>query len=598
MSKHANDVVDQVTDVTSPVDLSGLSRRKFLGGVGGAAAAVAASSVVGMSTLANAAPAPTLESALGEPVRQTAADIRRRAAWTMRKTMGDYWWSQGTANHLTNGDEARYPNKIANYSKSMPHNQYGEVDLAAYQTLVHAVETGKAADYDAIAVGPGGRKQTSPQCGLAFDMEGVDSHAVSVPPPPTFSSREQAGEMVEQYWQALLRDTNFVDYAASPVAAEAIVDLNAFGLDFKGPKRAGQVTPQTLFRDVAPGTAIGPYISQFMWLNTPFGVEYVERKMWTTAAGSDHMQSFADWLAVQRGFVPGHDVFAGTRRYVVNGRDLSQWVHIDVLFQAYFNACLILITPPDGSDVGGGLGVPFNPGNPYRESTNQDGFCTFGPPAAKALMCEVASRCLKATWHKKWQVHRRLRPEAFAGRVEVTTHQAPGRYEGQINSSLFGARVMDQIEAYNGGTLLLPMAFPEGSPTHPSYTAGHATVAGACVTILKALFDTEGRAIENPVIPTADGSALVPYTGPELTVEGELNKLASNIATGRNIAGVHWRSDTHASLRIGQKVAISILQEQSLIHNEVNPAYIFRGFDSEKIEVKNGKVTITKDSVS
>jgi hypothetical protein len=33
------------------------------------------------------------------------------------------------------------------------------------------------------------------------------------------------------------------------------------------------------------------------------------------------------------------------------------------------------------------------------------------------------------------------------------------------------------------------MAFPEGSPTHPAYGAGHATVAGACTTILKAWFD-------------------------------------------------------------------------------------------------------------
>ncbi len=39
-------------------------------------------------------------------------------------------------------------------------------------------------------------------------------------------------------------------------------------------------------------------------------------------------------------------------------------------------------------------------------------------------------------------------------------------------------------------TALLPMAFPEGSPMHPAYGAGHATVAGACVTILKAFFDT------------------------------------------------------------------------------------------------------------
>lgn len=46
----------------------------------------------------------------------------------------------------------------------------------------------------------------------------------------------------------------------------------------------------------------------------------------------------------------------------------------------------------------------------------------------------------------------------------------------------------DQV-AQKYGTYFLPMAFPEGSPTHPSYGSGHATVAGACTTILKAFFD-------------------------------------------------------------------------------------------------------------
>lgn len=592
MSKHANNVLDHVTDVASPSDASGLSRRKFLGGVGGAAAAVAASSVVGMSSLANAAPMPSLLDATAEPVRQTAADIRRRAAWTMRKSMGDYWWKKGNVAHPTNGDEARYANKIGNYSKSMPHNAFGEVDLDAYASLVHAVETGKSSDYDAMVLDTGARKQTSPQCGLAFDMEGIDSHAVAVPAPPALASREQASEITENYWMSLLRDTNFLDYASSQAAHEAVADLNRFGADFKGPKRNGQVTIQTLFRDVAPGTTVGPYISQFMWLNTPFGVEYVERKMWTSAPNIDYMQTFEDWLAVQNGHVPQTYAYRGERRYVVNGRDLSEWVHIDVLFQAYFNACLILMTPPANNDIGGGIGCPFNAGNPYLSNANQDGFCTFGPPAAKALVCEVASRCLKATWHKKWQVHRRLRPEAHAGRVEVHLNQDPGRYEGALHPDTFETTAIDRIMAYNGGTALLPMAFPEGSPTHPSYTAGHATVAGACITILKAIFDTENRPIPHPVVPTPDGSALVPYQGPTLTIEGELNKVASNIATGRNIAGVHWRSDAYESLRIGQKVAISILQEQSLIHNELNPYYRFRGFDGERITVKGGGVTI------
>ena len=115
-------------------------------------------------------------------------------------------------------------------------------------------------------------------------------------------------------------------------------------------------------------------------------------------------------------------------------------------------------------------------------------------------------------------------------------------------------------------------------------------MAGACVTILKALFDTENRPIANPVVPTPDGSALVPYVGPTLTVEGELNKIASNVATGRNIAGVHWRSDSYNSLRLGQAVAISLLQEQSLLHNEQGASYNFRGFDGERIVVRNGGV--------
>jgi hypothetical protein len=575
-------------DLLNP-DPSVLSRRRFLSGLGGAAAAVA-SGVVGLEPLANAAVAsPDLNvaaEAASSPIR-----ARRKVVWKMRKDMADYWLDQAGVNHPTNGDEARYPSRIGNYTKGMPHNSLGEVDPAAYDSLLKAIRTGKATDYDAMILTPGGRKQTSPQCGLALDMEGIDSHGVAVPPPPALASKEQASEIAENYWMALLRDTAYLDYEASPLAAEAAADLNSFGADFKGPRDTnGQVTIQTLFRDIAPGTTVGPLTSQFMWLNTPFGVEYVERKMWTLAPGSDHMTTFADWLAVQNGQVPTQEAFLGHRRYVINGRDISAWVHVDVLFQAYFNACLILMTPPDNSDVGGGLGVPFNPGNPYLGNATQDGFCTFGAPAAKSLMCEVASRCLKATWHKKWQVHRRLRPEAYAGLVEVQLNQSPGRYNGALHSSLFSANILDKIAAHNGGSYLLPMAFPEGSPTHPSYTAGHATVAGACVTILKAIFDTENRPIPNPVVPAFDGSTLVPYTGPTLTVEGELNKLASNIASGRNIAGVHWRSDSHASLRIGQRVAVSILQEQTKLHNEADPFYTFRGFDGERIVVRKGGV--------
>ena len=54
----------------------------------------------------------------------------------------------------------------------------------------------------------------------------------------------------------------------------------------------------------------------------------------------------------------------------------------------------------------------------------------------------------------------------------------------------------------------------------------------------------------------------------KLTVEGELNKLASNIAIGRNWAGVHYFTDYIESIRLGEQIALGILQEQKLTYGE------------------------------
>ncbi len=113
------------------------------------------------------------------------------------------------------------------------------------------------------------------------------------------------------------------------------------------------------------------------------------------------------------------------------------------------------------------------------------------------------------------------------------------------------------------GSYLLPQAFPEGSPTHPAYGSGHATAAGACVTILKAWFD-ESFVLADPIRASKDGSALVPCTAPDagtLTVGGELNKLAANIANARNFAGVHWRTDFSEAVLLGEQIGLGILRE-------------------------------------
>jgi membrane-associated phospholipid phosphatase len=262
------------------------------------------------------------------------------------------------------------------------------------------------------------------------------------------------------------------------------------------------------------------------------------------------------------------------------GRDIGQWVHVDVLFQGYFQAFLVIA----------GLGAPVDNGNPYKNNPTQDGFGTFGGPHIATILCEVSTRALHAVWYQKWYVHRRLRPEVHAARVDRRLyHGASYPVHADILNSLSSAtRLGGYMPA---GNALLPMAFPEGSPTHPAYGAGHATVAGACVTILKAWFKESTKLADlgvTPVQPADDGLSLVTYTGAdagELTVGGELNKIAANVALGRNIAGVHWRSDATESLKLGEQIAISILKESRSCYNEDFNGFTLTKFDGTVVTV-------------
>ena len=557
-------------------DAPALSRRKFLGGVGGLAAAMTVGAA-GLEPLVNSgsqAAAAEVGPLIGNPRLNAAYELRLRAANAML--------AAGIPDrHPCNGDETLYSSRIGNYSKGLPHNDFGEVDPSAYNSLLTALSTGHPDDFEVIPLG-GARRLTNPQAGLAFDTEGLDPHQFKFPVAPAFASAEEAGEAVELYWMALLRDVPFTSYAGNATAQAAAAELSRLS-DFRGPKINGQVTTQTLFRDNLPGALVGPYISQFMLKPTPFGAERVVRRMRTLAAGIDHVTLYKEWLAVQNGNVIGTQRFDSTERYIRNGRDLGQWVHIDVLFQAYFNACLILGTPPDSSDpfTGGGIGCPPNPGNPYLTSRTQDGFGTWGGPFFKTLLCEVATRALKAVWFQKWFVHRRLRPEVFGGRIHVHRN---GWRQYPIHADVLNSEALAKTRAKTG-TFLLPLVFPEGSPTHPAYGAGHATVAGACVTILKALFD-ETFPVPKLVVPNLEGTELVPLntTTAPLTVGGELNKLASNVATGRNIAGVHWRSDGFNSLLLGEAIAVALLREHKSTFNE-GGSFRFTSFRGTVIEI-------------
>ncbi|TLZ15893.1 MAG: vanadium-dependent haloperoxidase [Gammaproteobacteria bacterium] len=497
--------------------------------------------------------------------------VGRHRSYQIRVEAADAQRNIPTPEQINNGDERRYDNFIGNYSQGLPHNSIGEVVSSAYRALLTAVHSGRSSDFANIPLG-GNAKLAGPQGGLAFDLEGTDSGQLTIPPSPALASAERAGEMVEDYWMALARDVPFSQYGNEPITAAAIADLNNLTV-FKGPKANGEVTANTLFRGLRPGDLTGPYLSQFFLLPVSLGTLSVAQNYNAYAPGKDYLTDFTSWLAVQNGQGPfAANVISGTS-YLKSGRDLGAWVHTDITFQAYLCAAQWLLTH----------GATLNPGNPYLSIKNQAGVQTFGGQHILDLLGEVSNRALKAMWYQKWFVHRALRPIAYGGLVHNTITRTA---DYPIHSDVLNSSALAQIFSKHG-SYLLPAAYPEGNPQHPSYGEGHGVIAGACVTALKAFFN-ESFVIPNPVVASDDGKSLLPYTGSDagqITVGGELNKLANNVALGRDLAGVHWRSDAEQALLLGEAVAIGILRDQRSTYNEPFGGFTFTKFDGATITV-------------
>jgi hypothetical protein len=476
-----------------------------------------------------------------------------------------------TAADAVNPDEIGHPDFRGNFHKGLHHDTAtGLVEPADYAALLKVLATHarNPRDYESLPLALG-RPLTNPQAGKAIDAMGPDPKRMRMLPAPTVDSSETAVEAIELYWMALLRDVPFTEWSTNSDVKAAADELTAHEANFYGPTVNTKVTPGTLFRGCAPGDSVGPYVSQFLLRDIPYGSLSISQQQRTAKAAKDYLDDRSAWLDAQNGRTINPDAdYDGSRRYIRNLRDLAEYVHVDALYEAYLNACLILL----------GAGAPLNPGNPYANATKQMGFGTWGGPHILSLVCEMATRALKCVWWQKWYLHRRLRPEAYGGLAEY----------GFLSAAhpLMTSEAMTRTVARPANTRLLPMAFPEGSPTHPAYGAGHATVAGACVTVLKAFFD-ENATIDGNVQASPDGMSLLSVGG-TLSVGGELNKVAGNIALGRNAGGVHWRSDYTDSLHLGERLAIYILKRQSADYHE-DWSMRFTRFDGTQVEITAGE---------
>lgn len=650
-SKSANNV-EKTSDDSENQKLKNPSRRAFIGQVSAAGLVAGGLLILpGALGKTGSVSAQTQTDCISgcELVPQSGV-ARADAAKQRRFNAAIYERNMPIPSHPCNGDEQLYFNQnyFASYVKGMKRangvngDTFGEVDSAVYCTYLNALNSGSPAAFEQILLGfsnncasatvsdeasrlaPLGplppnrqRRLESPQAGYNFDLEGKDYYQlinrppgavdppVAFPPAFTFASAEEAVEIIENYWQAVTRDVAFIDYGSSSLVSAAATDIGQFAQFYKGPIDPNSpsdpgITPQVYSRGILSGDITGPFVSQFLLRdNIPYGAQTIRSLIKSPAItrfGSptnDFMTAQPEWLMIQKGQTPNRTIAIDGMRYIRNGRDLANYVRNDAIYQAYLNAALLLSAPQDS----GGLGVPLNPNNPYRIDVTspsilryckQLNFVEFGPSQLLSLLGEVSVRAHKAVWYQKWQVHRRLRPEEFGGRVHFNFELEEQGFEERypINPILRQSSVFSRIRS-TYGSWFLPQAYPEGSPLHPAYGAGHATLAGACVTILKAWFDSEQPYANYGtfVQANANGDALIPSGQISNTVADELNKLASNISIGRNIGGVHWRSDYTESVFLGEQVAIQLLADYGFTYNEDFLGFSFRDFNGNLITV-------------
>jgi len=580
-------------DPTTERKPKGPNRRQFMGGVSAVAAAAATLGAIGLEPLVGGKNSSAKASVVSYPVgRRADASLRYRTETARAEDIN-------VPEQPDNGDSKRFTDFSGNYSKALAHDALGVPNLASYQSLIFALTNREFSDFQNIIVGtPGGgpnSKLLSPSAALAFDLEGLDSHATVIPPAPSVASAQTAAEQVEHYWAALLRDVPFNDYPGSALAAKAVADMNSLSFlkSHKNFEYPFPLTPQNLFRGQifnGDGNVLGPYVSQFMVQPTFLGVQPLSQQYKTFLAGisNDFMTNPSVFQLIQDGGASGSLSFDPTFRYVRNGRDLAAYTHVDSLYQAYLTAFLVL----------GTISAPPNPGNPYIGSNTQKSGVTLGVNDAPATIAEMATRALKGAWFHKWIVDLRLRPEEYGALVQARlTGTSPSpQAAAALHTDVLNSAVLPIINS-TYGSYLLPQAFPEGSPTHPCYPTGHGAVAGACITAIKFFYDGTQKiqplltaAGRNVVVPSDDGLSLNTYTGSDsdsLDINGELSKLAFNISLGHGIhADIHFRSSTFWSILLGEQIALSILNDRANSYDEPFTMTITK-FDGTLAKISN-----------
>lgn len=358
-------------------------------------------------------------------------------------------------------------------------------------------------------------------------------------PPPREGSRELAAELLELYWCERLRDLPFESYEQDHVCRIAFEELKALGLD------AYQNRPSHQLFGAPWSAQNGYYLSAFLLADVPKWPARQKQKYPSFLVGEDFGVDEGQWQWLQSGemFMSKPNELKAEVDYLRTGRRLATLVYQDHPTQLFDNVAVQLNQ------------IRFRVLRRRGVWGFHERYTPFVFGGIPDLMCHVSVCCklaLDACWLAKWGRFLYPRPEEVSHWVLLSKDGEPLWMTRQI---LAGS----QLLRATGDLKLLSQAYPDGAPIHPSYPAGHAAIAGAAITVIKAFLrpdaelpsgfvDWEEIGIATPVNET-------------LRVNDELNKLAWNVSFGRSFAGIHFRSDSVSGLLLGEELALQYLSE-------------------------------------
>jgi membrane-associated phospholipid phosphatase len=423
-----------------------------------------------------------------------------------------------------------------NHVKSTGSSVVDEVEQKQYCEFIQAISSGNFEEIKRI-IYLYNKLLVDPYNVIDLELNNFYKGNYCIEDYPSVESCISADEMVELYEMAILRDVPFSDWSTSSEVQTAINNLNLLTC-FCAPKVNSMITYYTLFRGPTVGDLSGPYVSQFLYQTTNLGsYNYIQKYNYTNT--NNYLTNITDFLNNWNGNLNTNSLPVLGQRYLSNLRDCTTYIQKDPPWQPFLIAWSLIQK----------LKVPYS----FQTERKGNTFVSLGPIDIEDLIMRSIKIAMDVAWLTKY-FKLRLRPEEFGYYVQLSK---TGNERINIDSELLNNPVLNQIFSIYGN-YLLPQAYPEGAPIHSSYPSGHATIAGAATTILKAFYNCNFE-FPQSYDASSDGSSLIP-NGYKLTIGNELDKLASNCAIFRNAAGIHYRSDLEG-ITIGENVAINVLTE-------------------------------------